>query len=174
MKNLKNNKKGFTLIELLAVIVILAILVAVAVPAVMRYLSQARRGTFASNANEAISSVRTDTTMTGLIGTVYYDLDNVNNLLQKKLSNSPYGPAFTATSYVKVEIATDGTATYSICLADASKNGIPLKEEKDVTESNVNLGNVECTLPTDARKACTFSDGTTTKYLAEGLTDCGK
>jgi len=54
----KLNKKGFTLIELLAVIVILAILVAVAVPAVTRYLNTARKGTYADNAQAAISVVR--------------------------------------------------------------------------------------------------------------------
>ena len=53
-------RKGFTLIELLAVIVILAILVAVAVPAVTRYLNTARKGTYADNAQAAISVVRND------------------------------------------------------------------------------------------------------------------
>ena len=56
----KLNKKGFTLIELLAVIVILAILVAVAIPAVTRYLNTAREGTYADNAQAAISVVRND------------------------------------------------------------------------------------------------------------------
>lgn len=39
---LKSNKKGFTLIEMIVVIVIVAILAAIAVPAVMKYIDQAR------------------------------------------------------------------------------------------------------------------------------------
>lgn len=174
MKNLKNNKKGFTLIELLAVIVILAILVAVAVPAVSRYLSQARRGTFASNANTAISNVRTDTTSAGLIGTAVYDLKDINNLLQKTLDKSPYGYAYSSSSYVKAVVNMDGTSTYYICLADTAGNGIAETIEKDVNESKVTAvttdgASVSCTLPTgdDIQHAKTHSDGTFTTYGKE-------
>lgn len=42
MKKLKRNKKGFTLIEMIVVIVIVAILAAISVPAVMKYIDEAR------------------------------------------------------------------------------------------------------------------------------------
>lgn len=42
MKNLKKNKKGFTLIEMIVVIVIVAILAAISVPAVLKYIDEAR------------------------------------------------------------------------------------------------------------------------------------
>lgn len=41
IKNLKKNKKGFTLVEIIVVLVIIGILMALAVPAVMKYVSQA-------------------------------------------------------------------------------------------------------------------------------------
>ena len=65
MKKVLKNRKGFTLIELLAVIVILAILVMVAIPAVTKYLNQARQGTFVDNAKSAISAVRNDVIISG-------------------------------------------------------------------------------------------------------------
>ncbi len=42
MQNLKNNKKGFTLIEVIVVLIIIAILAAIAVPAMLKYIDQAR------------------------------------------------------------------------------------------------------------------------------------
>ena len=70
----KLNKKGFTLIELLAVIVILAILIAVAVPAITRYLAEARKGTFVDNAQAAITAVR-DEEIISSIGTTTVSYD---------------------------------------------------------------------------------------------------
>ena len=138
MRKLKNNK-GFTLIELLAVIVILAILVAVAVPAVTRYLDTARKGTFASNANAAISAVRNDVIAKGVTTTTVYNLAAINGLLDKQLKDSPYGKPYTANSYIKVTFATTGTnagtPTYSICLVDDGGNGLYDAKTNAVLES---------------------------------------
>ena len=152
---MKKNKKGFTLIELLAVIVILAILVAVAIPAITRYLNQARRGTFAANAQAAISAIRNEIITEGITTNSYFTIEEVNKLLDKKLENSPYGSPYNLdTSYVKVTFDTVGNATYSICLTDGN-NGFNGTDghandtlEIDVTEANVKYGqNVTCTLP---------------------------
>lgn len=56
-KNLKN-RKGFTLIELLAAIVILGVLMMVAIPAMTRYIENAKRDVFADTAKKYIASVR--------------------------------------------------------------------------------------------------------------------
>ncbi len=160
MKKLKNNKKGFTLIELLAVIVILAILIAVAVPAVMRYLESSRKNTFASNAEQAISAVRTDVAYTGPnYTTIYYDVDNINKLLDKKLNSSPYGGTYTG--YIKVtKPTTGGVYTYSICLVDSNGNGIFDQEEKDVTGNNVTVDSTKtCVIPTGSYVATTDEAG---------------
>lgn len=144
MKKLKNNKKGFTLIELLAVIVILAILVAVAVPTVMRYLASSRQDTFATNAERAIETVRTDVAFSGINVSVVYKLSDINALLDKKLTTSPYGNKYLADSYVAVEI--DGAETsYSVCLTDGTY-GIT-SDEDEIVASNVKTDTKTCTAP---------------------------
>ena len=160
MKKLINNKKGFTLIELLAVIVILAILVMVSIPAVMRYLDTARKGTFSDAAATAVSAVRNDVIVNGRQGTIIYPIgtpDNkgeyaegtINKLLEVKLTNSPYGKAYSDQSYIKVVVNGEKT-TYEICLADttANKNGIgPAVDSTNIKKEIVNT-NVTCTTPT--------------------------
>lgn len=165
MKNLKNNKKGFTLIELLAVIVILAILVAVAVPAVTRYLASSRKDTYITNALKAVETVREDVAFSGPTKSVYYDLTSINQLLDRKLSTSPYGAEYEDSSYVLAEYK-NGMFTYSICIVDDAGNGIALADEtalsaEDAT-SKVGTG-VICTAPS-AAKATVSTDGSRTEY----------
>ena len=163
----KLNKKGFTLIELLAVIVILAILIAVAVPAITRYLAEARKGTFVDNAQAAITAVR-DEEIISSIGTtsVSYPLtsDNkstqyvstdkatvflkeaVNMLLEKKLKTSPYGGEYTKNSYIKVTPAADGTYTFEICLSDGTHK--ISGTEENLSKTSVTTTTEDCTIPT--------------------------
>ena len=163
----KLNKKGFTLIELLAVIVILAILIAVAVPAITRYLAEARKGTFVDNAQAAITAVRDDMIISS-IGTtsVSYPLtsDNkstqyvstdkatvflkeaVNMLLEKKLKTSPYGGEYTKNSYIKVTPAADGTYTFEICLSDGTHK--ISGTEENLSKTSVTTTTEDCTIPT--------------------------
>jgi len=148
MKKLINNKKGFTLIELLAVIVILAILVMVAIPAVTKYLNAARQGTFADNAQAAISAVRNDVIKNGK-GDSKYTLNQINELLEKKLIKSPFGEDYDTNSYIKVtqtcDDKNDCTYKYYMCLADKTGHGFGEKEEKDIVESVVSMSNATCT-----------------------------
>ncbi len=53
-----NNKKGFTLVELIVVIVIILILAAVLIPNVMRYIEQARKSTFQSEASGYLTEIQ--------------------------------------------------------------------------------------------------------------------
>lgn len=149
----KLNRKGFTLIELLAVIVILAILVAVSVPAVTKYLTTARRGTYADNAQQAVSAVRNDViSQFGASSGVTYKINagscsvanettkedcstasgvwtpSINELLEKKLKTSPYGKAYLDTSYIIVTANADGSYSYHVCLTDGVQ-GIDADEE---------------------------------------------
>ena len=146
----KINKKGFTLIELLAVIIILALLIAIAVPAVTRYLNSARESTFAVNANYAIKAVKEYVTIEGMSGDNSLIDSNGNitiqvlndNLLYKKLEESPYGNEYKQTSYVHVGTDHDGNYVYSICLLDTSGRGLYDKTTKYVKESKVTKDNI--------------------------------
>ena len=174
----KLNKKGFTLIELLAVIVILAILVAVAIPAVTRYLNTAREGTYQDNAQAAISVVRNDViSQFGAATSKIYCLNkaccskdgavttatdanscttaggtwnnvSVNDLLEKKLTTSPYGANYSDTSYVLVELQTDGSYKYTICITDGTR-GISANEDVIATTGVTNFE--ECPKPAAAQ-----------------------
>lgn len=145
----KLNKKGFTLIELLAVIIILAILIAVAVPAVTRYLDGARKDTFVTNAKAAIQAVSDERTINGMQGSAIgdtYTLTQINDLLDTKLVDSPFGSPYAESSYVKYDADTN---TYSICLVDGKGNGIPETAYASLTRESVTTG-VTCTTPTGA------------------------
>lgn len=148
MKKLINNKKGFTLIELLAVIVILAILVMVAIPAVTKYLNAARQGTFADNAQAAISAVRNDVIKKGKSNSTY-TFKEINDLLEKKLIKSPFGEDYDTNSYIKVTQTCDDnndcTYKYYMCLADKTGHGFGETEEKDIVESAVSMSKATCT-----------------------------
>ena len=144
MKNLKNNKKGFTLIELLAVIVILAILVMVAVPQVTKYLNASRNSAFIDNARSAVSAVRNEYIITGGSGNAFYNKDQINELLEKKLIDSPFGGKY-RDACVKVKNTNTGSdltnassVEYQVCLIDEKGNGFDLKDE-----NNLEVGNVE-------------------------------
>lgn len=139
MKKLNNNKKGFTLIELLAVIVILAILVMVAIPAVTKYLNSARQGTFVDNAHSAISAIR-NTIVLESAGTTSFNLDAVNEKLEKKLITSPFGNCYCKESTISYN-ASDNT--YKIKLYDTEGYGwTDEKEENKLKDEDVQITGV--------------------------------
>jgi len=159
MKKLINNKKGFTLIELLAVIVILAILVMVSIPAVMRYLDTARKGTFSDAAATAVSAVRNDVIVNGRQGTIIYKLKEktpatetskeipaINDLLEVKLKSSPYTTPYKETSFIRAVVNSDQTKYY-ICLTDGTR-GIK-QESSTIDKDNVTTTVTECNSATD-------------------------
>lgn len=65
MRRMKRlSKKGFTLIEMIVVIVIVAILAAIAVPAIMKYVDDARDTKYITAAREVYSDVQAYTAET--------------------------------------------------------------------------------------------------------------
>ena len=56
---MKKNKKGFTLIELLAVIVILVIIITIVVSNVVKYISQAKQGSYKDAVGVFVKNVQT-------------------------------------------------------------------------------------------------------------------
>ena len=57
---MKKNKKGFTLIELLAVIVILGIILTIVVSNVVKYINQARTGSYVDACQTILKDLRTE------------------------------------------------------------------------------------------------------------------
>ena len=160
----KTNKKGFTLIELLAVIVILALLVAVAIPAVTKYLNTSRKNVFADNAAAAVSAVRNKVIIDGNIssdGKYYIGYANakndVNDILEKKLKNSPYNNPYQGYVEVKEE---NGEYRYYIYLTDTThclgtNNGSTVSTLAEGEIDAGSLGTEYCTaveLPKSAEK----------------------
>lgn len=60
LRELKKNKKGFTLIEIIVVVVILAVLMAVAVPSVMKYLSEADNAKYMAQARTVMTTAQAE------------------------------------------------------------------------------------------------------------------
>ena len=130
------NKKGFTLIELLAVIVILAILVMLAIPAVTRYLTTARKNAFSDNALRAVEAVRNDVVTGGFSTTsptreagyctgtkCYYNLTDINKLLETKLLTSPFGNSYEGDNAAVCIVVDQANNTYTMTMVDNGKNG---------------------------------------------------
>lgn len=66
---MKKNKKGFTLIELLAVIVILGIIITIVVSNVVKYINQAKEGSFIDAYKVLVKNMQTELMSEGIAGT---------------------------------------------------------------------------------------------------------
>ena len=66
---MKKNKKGFTLIELLAVIVILGIIITIVVSNVVKYVKQARQGSYKDAVTVFVKNVQTKLMAAAVEGT---------------------------------------------------------------------------------------------------------
>lgn len=85
-----HNRKGFTLIELIIVIVILAILAAIAIPAVSKYVGEAKKsqeeGNLAVVKSAAGAAAAYATTGGSVVGTVFRD--EINSILGENATSS--------------------------------------------------------------------------------------
>lgn len=133
---MKKNKKGFTLIELLAVIVILGILLAIAIPAVAKYINNARKSTYIANVQSYAQAAMKEALA---VDGKYLPPVNTNEatvisfgVLQDSLENggktSPYGADWNKdNSYVIVvnsKTAEEPKYTYYIAAIDEKGYGI--------------------------------------------------
>ena len=116
----------------------------VAIPAVTKILTDARKGTYADTALNAISSVRQDYLINGSGVNEEYDLGKINGVLEKTLVTSPFGEEI---KDAKIEIIEDsGSFTYKMCIWDAKGNGFELTEENNIDKGTVqlNTGTTSC------------------------------
>lgn len=152
---MKDNKKGFTLVELLAVMVIISVLLLLALPAVTKQIQQARKRTFAEDAQTIASAVKDDLligdkalTSNGQISG-YDNIGEINNLLDKKLGKSPFGGEYT-TAKAEVTVSKDsstGKRNYSIriCLVDSDGNGFGYSSVENLDAESISIGGVSST-----------------------------
>ncbi len=135
------NKKGFTLVELLAVIVILGILAGVAILTISNILVDTRKDAFVANARVAIDAARNDYLINNPTK-FRWTLEELNELLEKDLVNTPFGGAYSSYSYVVR--ALDGD--FGICLQgqDDEDGGIAHIAEKDLSKDAVVFVDVFC------------------------------
>lgn len=150
------NKKGFTLVELLAVIAILAVLVLLAIPMVTKQVENSRKMAFAESATRAVTAVnnyvikdrysdntdiKINETCNGTL--CIFSLEQINQLLDKKLTTSPFGPSYDNQSSIVVQENTNGSSvnyTYYICLFDLDKNGFSYTPSTEISSSSITTG----------------------------------
>lgn len=141
------NKKGFTLIELLAVIVILAILMTLAITAMSGYITNARKDTFITTAQQYANAARLSFVNGEYDATIargHCIAIKTNNIaLESGSKDSPFGPAYEDTSsYVVIRnVSSAGDKNdryeYYVQMVDSRGNGFGLMKEADVERENV-------------------------------------
>ena len=130
-------KNGFTLVELLAVIVIIGVLAGLAIFAVTRTLENSRSKAFIEDAKTILAAVRQDMLSANPKPTSYdeqssiYELDTINNLLSKKIINSPFGGEYISAAVKAMPSDSEETDAYifSVCLIDSGGNGFDYVDE---------------------------------------------
>ena len=136
------NKKGFTLIELLAVIVILSVILALAIPAVAKYISSSKKGTYIANAQSYASAARNELFLNNSDFALPTSNGQATVISFKELlpalesggKKSPYGAPF-VDQFSYVVILNNGTAekpVYSYYIAALDEKGYGIGTETNV------------------------------------------
>ena len=161
------NKKGFTLIELLAVIVIIGILMLIAIPAMSRYIENARKDSLITIAKEYVNAVRNSWTADDLLcgssdqvsssmdeGNYYVLIDTTTESTEELLDQggkSPWGNR-DLKGYVRVNITTNAkeqrVTKYYIAIADGT-HGIYDNVSSPIEADDLARGDVIMNLDND-------------------------
>ena len=161
------NKKGFTLIELLAVIVIIGILMLIAIPAMSRYIENARKDSLITIAKEYVNAVRNSWSADELLcgssdqvsssmdeGNYYVLIDTTTESTEELLDQggkSPWGNR-DLKGYVRVNITTNAkeqrVTKYYIAIADGT-HGIYDNVSSPIEADDLARGDVIMNLDND-------------------------
>lgn len=117
------------------------------VDSTQEYLNDARIDTFIDEAKSSISIVYTDVLVNEY--KPYYSLNEINSLLDKKLTLSPFGSKYKDSSCIKVINNNDISYGYDfqMCLIDEEGNGFTLTDQYDLSNNSFkvkSLKNIEC------------------------------
>ena len=117
------------------------------VESTQEYLNDARINTFIDNAKSSISNVYTDVLVNGY--KPYYSLNEINSLLDNKLTLSPFGSKYKDSSCIKVINNNEVSYGYDfqMCLIDEDGNGFTLTDQYDLSNNSFklkSLKNIEC------------------------------
>lgn len=140
------NKKIINAMKIVIIISIILIIISTIIiinnktdiPNKPTYIDHKRSETFLNDALNAIATVRAFKEE----NKENYSLEEINNLIEKKLINSPYNANYKKSSCIKIE-----NNIYYICLIDENGNGFTLNEESNIDEETFNEGslkNIEC------------------------------
>lgn len=161
------NKKGFTLIELLAVIVIIGILMLIAIPAMSRYIENARKDSLITIAKEYVNAVRNSWSADDLLcgssdqvsssmdeGNYYVLIDTTTEFTKELLDQggkSPWGNR-DLKGYVRVNITTNAkeqrVTKYYVAIADGT-HGIYDNVSSPIEADDLARGDVIMNLDND-------------------------
>ena len=139
LKRLKKakNKKGFTLIEIIVVLVILGILAAIAVPAVMRYIDDAKESKYVAEAHSIYIVIQTEEARAKATAADDITYESIEKEAIKKTSLEDVTIAPTPTNVTpKEEKATSYKVTWTS--DDDKKIEATVKKNKDVKIDEVN------------------------------------
>lgn len=149
----KNNKKLIIIIILVVIALMLLprmILIITSVKNTNNLLSETRKNTFYDNVASSILSINTDFFLNNNYE-VCYNLNEINQIIEKPLINGPFGKKYSSTSYIIMR--KDKNYSYAnsmdICIVDEAGNGMYRTNIKtsDISNEDVKT-NVKCNLPT--------------------------
>ena len=155
---MKKNKKGFTLIELLAVIVILGIILTIVVSNVVKYINQAKTGSYVDACQTILKDLRTELLAkeveTGSSSLTTCD-DAANSGTKCSTAYSWLYKSDNISLTISVE---DDTGTYTIKATPTATGSFKNIDLSDTTKKDFSIGEDKKTLSSKMK-----SDGTVSK-----------
>lgn len=168
----KNN--GFTLVEVLAVVVVISILSALAIPLVTQHMNNSRKKLFMEDALTVADAVRNDIIKGGItdnnsVGNCvgdfcYYNLTDINKLLEAKLDKSPFGNNYTTGEAGVCAVINKKTNEITMTMVDSDGNGFvdlvanTNDDSKSINNEKVNTtGDIKISDAKIALQNCTSS-----------------
>ena len=141
---MKKNKKGFTLIELLAVIVILGIILTIVVSNVVKYINQARTGSYVDAYQIMIKDLRTQL-LANEMDTGSASLTTCNDAVSASKCSDAY-PGLYEAKNISLTITGDASSGYNITVTPTDTGSFKGVDLSKTTENKFKKGEDNKTL----------------------------